>query len=172
MKKLNSACAAIVSAFVAGLILPGTAIADPPAHAPAHGWRAKNDPYYVGYTGRHWTDDYGIRGEHCDGFDELVGHLHGVDADALLEQTGLRSSEIDAFAQMVASSEKIIICWAMGLTQHKAAVPTIREIVNTLLLRGKDRRMGRGYAKLRNWKKAIVTLKAGDEIQFFDEQTS
>jgi surface antigen len=66
VKKLNSACAAIVSAFVAGLILPGTAIADPPAHAPAHGWRAKNDPYYVGYTGRHWTDDYGIRGGRCD----------------------------------------------------------------------------------------------------------
>ncbi|MEJ7733308.1 MAG: 50S ribosomal protein L23 [Polyangiaceae bacterium] len=41
--------------------------------------------------------------------------------------------------------------------------------VNTLNYRGKDKRMGRGYAKLRNWKKAIVTLKPGDEIQFFDE---
>src|SRR5215831_2161886 len=42
--------------------------------------------------------------------------------------------------------------------------------VNTLIMRGKDKRMGRGYAKLRNWKKAIVTLKEGDEIQFFDEE--
>jgi large subunit ribosomal protein L23 len=42
--------------------------------------------------------------------------------------------------------------------------------VNTLNMRGKDKRMGRGYAKLRNWKKAIVTLKAGDQIQFFDEK--
>lgn len=42
--------------------------------------------------------------------------------------------------------------------------------VNTLLMRGKDKRMGRGYAKLRNWKKAIVTLKPGDMIQFFDEE--
>ena len=42
--------------------------------------------------------------------------------------------------------------------------------VNTLLMRGKDKRMGRGYAKLRNWKKAIVTLKEGDAIQFFDEK--
>lgn len=41
--------------------------------------------------------------------------------------------------------------------------------VNTLVMRGKDKRMGRGYAKLRNWKKAIVTLKEGDQIQFFDE---
>lgn len=41
--------------------------------------------------------------------------------------------------------------------------------VNTMLMRGKEKRMGRGYAKLRNWKKAIVTLKEGDAIQFFDE---
>ena len=34
--------------------------------------------------------------------------------------------------------------------------------VNTLVMRGKDRRMGRGYAKMQNWKKAMVTLKEGD----------
>ncbi len=45
------------------------------------------------------------------------------------------------------------------------------ESVNTLIMRGKDRRMGRGYAKMQNWKKAIVTLKAGDSIDFFAETT-
>ena len=39
--------------------------------------------------------------------------------------------------------------------------------VNTMVYRGKDRRMGRGYAKMQNWKKAIVTLKEGDSIDFF-----
>ena len=39
--------------------------------------------------------------------------------------------------------------------------------VNTLVMRGKDRRMGRGVAKLQNWKKAVVTLKEGDTIDFF-----
>ena len=43
--------------------------------------------------------------------------------------------------------------------------------VNTSLVRGKDKRMGRGYAKLRNWKKAVVSLKQGDKIEFFDEKT-
>jgi large subunit ribosomal protein L23 len=38
--------------------------------------------------------------------------------------------------------------------------------VNTMNYRGKDRRMGRGYSKLHNWKKAIVTLKEGD-VDFF-----
>lgn len=41
--------------------------------------------------------------------------------------------------------------------------------VNTLVQRGKVKRMGRGQAKRPNWKKAIVTLAEGDDIQFFDE---
>jgi large subunit ribosomal protein L23 len=41
--------------------------------------------------------------------------------------------------------------------------------VNTLVQRGKVKRMGRRFAKRRNWKKAIVTLREGDDIQFFDE---
>lgn len=43
------------------------------------------------------------------------------------------------------------------------------ESVNTLVMRGKDRRMGRGYGKMQNWKKAFVTLKAGDTIDFYAE---
>ncbi len=42
--------------------------------------------------------------------------------------------------------------------------------VNTLVMRGKEKRMGRGHARLRNWKKAVITLKDGDEIKFFDEK--
>jgi large subunit ribosomal protein L4 len=46
------------------------------------------------------------------------------------------------------------------------------EAVNTLNMRGKDRRMGRGYARMQNWKKAIVTLKAGENLDFFSEEGS
>jgi len=42
--------------------------------------------------------------------------------------------------------------------------------VNTSVMRGKERRMGRGYGKLQNWKKAVVTLRPGDDIQFYDEE--
>ena len=59
--------------------------------------------------------------------------------------------------------------------QIKNAVQTLFSVsvvdVNTLVMRGKDRRMGRGYAKLQNWKKAIVTLKDGDNIDFFADET-
>ena len=44
--------------------------------------------------------------------------------------------------------------------------------VNTLVMRGKDRRMGRGYAKMQNWKKAMVTLKEGDSIDFFETEAA
>ena len=43
--------------------------------------------------------------------------------------------------------------------------------VNTMLVRGKERRMGRGKGKMQNWKKAIVTLKEGDSIDFFSDAT-
>ena len=58
----------ILSAVALALAIaaPAATLADPPSHAPAHGWRKKNDPYYVGYTGRHWTEDYGVRSGHCD----------------------------------------------------------------------------------------------------------
>ena len=42
------------------------------------------------------------------------------------------------------------------------------EKVRTLLVRGRMRRMGRGHAKTRNWKKAVVSLKSGETIDFFE----
>jgi large subunit ribosomal protein L23 len=54
----------------------------------------------------------------------------------------------------------------------KNAVETLFNVhvasVNTMMVRGRLRRMGRGYAKTRNWKKAIVTLKKGETINFFE----
>jgi large subunit ribosomal protein L23 len=53
----------------------------------------------------------------------------------------------------------------------KAAVETLFKVnvvdVNTLIMRGKMRRMGRGHAKTKNWKKAVVTLAEGETIDLF-----
>jgi len=40
--------------------------------------------------------------------------------------------------------------------------------VRTMIVRGKMKRMGRDFGKTKNWKKAIVTLKEGDKIEFFE----
>lgn len=56
----------ILSTLFISLTLSFPVYADPPAHAPAHGWRKKHDPYYVGYNGRNWPSDYGVLGGRCD----------------------------------------------------------------------------------------------------------
>jgi len=48
------------------MVLPCAALATPPAWAPAHGWRKKNDAAYAGYSGRDWDYDYGVRAGSCD----------------------------------------------------------------------------------------------------------
>lgn len=61
--------------------------ADPPSHAPAHGWRKKHDPYYVGYTGTHWDHDYGVLSGHCDR-EKVVTVLGGVIGGAIGSRVG------------------------------------------------------------------------------------
>jgi large subunit ribosomal protein L23 len=61
---------------------------------------------------------------------------------------------------------------AANKIQIKQAVETLFnvnvETVRTMIVRGRDRRMGRGHAKTQNWKKAIVTLAEGDKIEIFE----
>lgn len=67
---------AIASGLCLSLVLPLVpSYADPPAHAPAHGWRKKHDPYYQGYTGREWAKDYGVFSGRCHR--EAVGAVIG-----------------------------------------------------------------------------------------------
>lgn len=58
------------------------ALADPPPHAPAHGWRKKHDPEYVGYTGTRWERDYDIREGQCNR--DAIGAVIGGAAGAVI----------------------------------------------------------------------------------------
>ncbi|WP_100444738.1 FdhF/YdeP family oxidoreductase [Glycomyces xiaoerkulensis] len=90
---------------------------------------------------------------HTHGFDAFAAHrTAGDDAAALAEaadRTGLTEAEIERLHELVLGSGRIVVCWAMGLTQHKHAVPTIREIVDFLLLRGNIGRPGAGVCPVR-----------------------
>jgi molybdopterin-dependent oxidoreductase alpha subunit len=86
---------------------------------------------------------------HCDGFAELAAHLESVDEAELLAATGLDRSAAEALVDRLAAATRIVVCWAMGLTQHRHAVATIREIVNTVLLRGSIGRRGAGLCPVR-----------------------
>ncbi|EOD57480.1 FdhF/YdeP family oxidoreductase [Amycolatopsis vancoresmycina] len=84
-----------------------------------------------------------------DGFDDYAKHLREIDWTAIERATGLPRAQIERVARMIASSERTIYCWAMGLTQHKHAVPTISEIANLALMRGMIGKPGAGLCPVR-----------------------
>ena len=86
---------------------------------------------------------------HTMGFDDVADRWRELDWADVIDATGLSRGEIDTFAAEVRRARSVIVCWAMGLTQHRQAVPTIREIVNFLLLRGNIGRPGAGACPVR-----------------------
>ncbi|MFJ3727379.1 FdhF/YdeP family oxidoreductase [Streptomyces sp. NPDC090045] len=94
------------------------------------------------------TDEAFIR-EHTHGYEEFAAAAKEADWAETLTATGLTRPEIEQALAMVLASERTIVCWAMGLTQHKHAVATIREVVNLLLLRGNIGRPGAGVCPVR-----------------------
>ncbi|WP_234401890.1 FdhF/YdeP family oxidoreductase, partial [Thermobifida halotolerans] len=91
--------------------------------------------------------------EHTHGFEEFAEELCSADDAAFWADveraTGLPREQIDEALAMILASRRIVVCWAMGLTQHRHSVPTIREIVNFLLLRGNVGRPGAGVCPVR-----------------------
>ncbi|WP_046508736.1 FdhF/YdeP family oxidoreductase [Streptomyces odonnellii] len=87
--------------------------------------------------------------EHTHGYEEFAAAAETADWDETLTATGLERAEIEEALALVLASRRTIVCWAMGLTQHKHSVPTIREVVNFLLLRGNIGRPGAGVCPVR-----------------------
>ncbi|MCW2598397.1 MAG: oxidoreductase alpha (molybdopterin) subunit [Frankiales bacterium] len=87
--------------------------------------------------------------EHTSGFEAHSAHLRQLSWDDVLASTGLTREEVEQLRDLVLASRNVIVCWAMGLTQHKNAVETIREVVNVLLLRGSIGRPGAGVCPVR-----------------------
>ncbi|WAH96839.1 FdhF/YdeP family oxidoreductase [Arthrobacter sp. MMS18-M83] len=93
--------------------------------------------------------DHAFIEEHCQGLEQFKAHIENLDEQDVLAATGLKTEEIDEFASRYLRAEKVIITWAMGLTQHKKAVATIKEIANLLLLRGNIGKPGAGPSPIR-----------------------
>jgi molybdopterin-dependent oxidoreductase alpha subunit len=87
--------------------------------------------------------------EKTAGIDSLLIDLEKYSIEELLPQTGLKLKDIKKATALIINNENIIICWAMGLTQHKNAVDNIRELVNILLLKGSIGKKGAGTCPVR-----------------------
>ncbi len=71
-----------------------------------------------------------------ENYENYVKSLENENLEQLSEAYGISLEDIRAATQLLIDHKKIIVCWAMGLTQHKNSVVTIREVVNLLLLKG------------------------------------
>ncbi|HEY4205382.1 MAG TPA: FdhF/YdeP family oxidoreductase [Puia sp.] len=93
--------------------------------------------------------DHGFIQEHTEGYEAFIQHLQQQSLPELSEACGIPIREIGQAAGMLKDKKKIIVCWAMGLTQHKNAVDSIKEIVNLLLLKGSIGKPGAGTCPVR-----------------------
>ncbi|MGW5052240.1 FdhF/YdeP family oxidoreductase [Actinokineospora sp. NPDC004072] len=112
------------------------------------------------------------------GFDRYAEHVRALDWSAVFAATGLAHGEIERLAELVADSRRMIVCWAMGLTQHRHSVATIREIANVVLLRGMIGKPGAGLCPVRGhsnvqgdrtmgiWEKMPESFLAALETEF------
>ncbi|MGD9590242.1 MAG: FdhF/YdeP family oxidoreductase [Pyrinomonadaceae bacterium] len=113
-----------------------------------------------------------------DGDDEFASSLNAVSWDDVIEGSGLSIEEIREAAEMIIEAGSFITCWAMGVTQHTAAVATIQDIVNLHLLRGAIGRPGAGLCPVRGhsnvqgdrtmgiWEKMTPVFRANLEREF------
>ncbi|WP_373520314.1 FdhF/YdeP family oxidoreductase [Aquiflexum sp.] len=93
--------------------------------------------------------DHAFIDKNTSGFEDLLKELKTSNLEELIQQSGLEPELVFKAAEMLKDKQKIIIAWAMGVTQHRNAENTIREIVNLLLLKGSIGKKGAGTLPVR-----------------------
>ncbi|MEB8328031.1 FdhF/YdeP family oxidoreductase [Flavobacteriaceae bacterium KMM 6897] len=86
---------------------------------------------------------------YTEGYEAMLLDLDNYSESELLKLSGVSDSIIDEAVALLAKKKKVIICWAMGLTQHKNGVENIKECVNLLLLKGSLGKPGAGTCPVR-----------------------
>ena len=87
--------------------------------------------------------------EYTKGFDNYVNAVENTNWDEIVKQSGINIDDIKRLGKIISKSKSTIVCWAMGITQHKNSVATIQEIVNLQLLGGHIGRPGAGICPVR-----------------------
>ncbi|TDN91994.1 FdhF/YdeP family oxidoreductase [Microbacterium sp. BK668] len=93
--------------------------------------------------------DHDFIAQHTSGFAAYAEAMADASWAELCEATGLSEAVLRGVGEAVRTSRATIVCWAMGLTQHKHSVPMLRDVVNVLLLQGSIGRPGAGVCPVR-----------------------
>ncbi|ALE91349.1 hypothetical protein AOC05_01615 [Arthrobacter alpinus] len=86
---------------------------------------------------------------HTTGLGEYLTQLEAVSWSEIVTATGLSEAQIRATGLRLLASKATVVCWAMGLTQHKHSVAMLRDVVNVLLLQGNIGKPGAGVCPVR-----------------------
>ncbi|MBC8084652.1 MAG: FdhF/YdeP family oxidoreductase, partial [Hymenobacter sp.] len=87
--------------------------------------------------------------EYTTGYAELVETLNATSWEDIETLSGVSKAQLLEAANIIATKQKIITCWAMGVTQQRNGVQTIQEIVNLQLLKGAIGKPGAGTCPVR-----------------------
>ncbi len=93
--------------------------------------------------------DHDFIEQYTTGFDAWKAHLATLDWDQVTEVSGLSRAQITELAELLRDSSATVICWAMGLTQHRNGVAAIREICNLVFAQGNIGKPGAGLFPVR-----------------------
>jgi len=93
--------------------------------------------------------DHDFINQQTNGFEAFLADLKKQDTAQLIKRSGIPIYQVQEAVKMIIASKKIIVCWAMGLTQHVNAVDNIQEVVNLLLLKGSIGKPGAGTCPVR-----------------------
>jgi molybdopterin-dependent oxidoreductase alpha subunit len=86
---------------------------------------------------------------HTTGFEAFAADLRAADWTELERESGIPRERMRETADLVAGAKSMIVCWAMGITQHKNGVANVQSIANLLLLGGHFGRRGAGACPVR-----------------------
>ncbi|GLR20146.1 FdhF/YdeP family oxidoreductase [Portibacter lacus] len=105
----------------------------------------------IGYDekNKHKILDYNFINDKTDGWEALKTSLEEIDINECSKACGISLEKLEKVAKLFATNEKIIICWAMGLTQHLNGAYNIQEVVNLLLMKGAIGKPGAGTCPVR-----------------------
>jgi molybdopterin-dependent oxidoreductase alpha subunit len=87
--------------------------------------------------------------EHTHGFEAFADYVRSLSWQTIEYFTALSRSQIEQAASVYIKAERVIICWGMGITQHRNGGDAVQQIINLLLLRGNIGREGAGASPIR-----------------------
>ncbi|WP_454832393.1 FdhF/YdeP family oxidoreductase [Pseudoxanthomonas wuyuanensis] len=93
--------------------------------------------------------DHAFIVEHTQGLEALRDDLARTRWEDVVAMSGLSREDIEAAARIYAKAERVILCYGMGMTQHRFGTQNVQQMANLLLLRGNIGRKGAGIAPIR-----------------------